>query len=121
MSDKDIQAAAGKNGGKDPEREIEVVISEEGEVDEDPILLRLVYAILFYFVYGISRFVIGIVAIVQFLHILLTEEYQEDLLRFSRSLTRYVSQIVGYLTWVSNTKPFPFTDWPSDANEREEG
>ncbi|MDX1694648.1 MAG: DUF4389 domain-containing protein [Ketobacteraceae bacterium] len=121
MSDKDTQATPDKSSNRDKEKEIEVIIADESETDEDPILLRLVYAILFYFVYAMSRFLIGVVAIVQFLHILLTEEYQEDLLRFSRSLTRYVSQIVGYMTWVSNTKPFPFTDWPSDANEREEG
>lgn len=91
---------------------------EEKEPDEDPILLRLIYAIAFYFVYAISRFALGLVAIVQFLHILLTEEYQEDLLKFARSLTRYVSQLAAYLTWISNKKPFPFSDWPSDENQQ---
>lgn len=104
-----------------PEKDIEVIITDDNDTDEDPILLRLVYAILFYFVYAMSRFVLGLVAVVQFLHILLTEEHQEDLMRFSRSMTRFISQLVGYLTWVSNKKPFPFSDWPSDDNERNEG
>ena len=121
MADKGTNRAAESAGEAAEEKDIEVIIADESEVDEDPVLLRLIYAIFFYFVYALSRFVIGLVAIVQFLHILLTEEYQEDLMRFSRSLTRFISQIVGYITWVSNKKPFPFSDWPSDANERSEG
>ncbi len=88
--------------------------------DADPILLRLVYMVLFYFVYAVSRFVVGVVAIVQFLHLLLTESPQEDLLKFSRSLTRYIAEIVKYLTFVGNVKPFPFTEWPSDENQSQQ-
>ena len=121
MTDKDknrVQPAADESGA---DKDIEVIITEDTEADEDPVLLRLLYAVFFYFLYAMSRFVIGVVAIVQFLHILLTEEYQEDLMRFSRSLTRFISQAVAYMTWVSNKKPFPFSDWPSDVNERGEG
>ena len=82
-------------------------------------MLRLIYAIVFYFIFVLSRFVLATLAIVQFFHILLTETYQEDMMRFSRSTTRYLTQLVAYLTWVSNRKPFPFSDWPSDENQQQ--
>ncbi|MCG8672820.1 MAG: DUF4389 domain-containing protein [Pseudomonadales bacterium] len=86
------------------------------EGDSDPILLRLIYMIAFYFVLAMSRFVVGVVALVQFFHLLFTETPQEDLLKFARSLGRFINALVGYLTFTSNEKPFPFTDWPSDDN-----
>ena len=88
------------------------------EADADPIFLRGVYMIVFYFVLALSRFVVGLTAIVQFFHVLFTESPQADLLKFSNSLTRYVSALVSYLTFTSHTKPFPFTEWPSDENNR---
>lgn len=113
----------GDSGGEpSPEHSnIEVIVGDDGVADEDPILLRLIYAVFFYLIYALSRFVLGLVAIVQFLHILITEEYQQDLLRFSRSMTRFIAQLVAYLTWVSHRKPFPFSDWPSDCSDRKEG
>ena len=87
--------------------------------DEDPILLRLLYAILFYFLYAWSRLVVAGIAVIQFLHVLLAQEPQPDLQKFSRSLNRFISQAIAYLTWSSHQKPFPFTDWPSDENQDE--
>lgn len=87
--------------------------------DEDPILLRFIYMVLFYVVYALSRFVVGLTAIVQFFHVLTTEAPQADLLKFSRSLTRYVSSLVEYLTFSSNEKPFPFAEWPNDERQRD--
>lgn len=88
--------------------------------DDDPALLRLIYAIIFYFVYSLSRFVVAAVAIFQFFHVLFTEELQPDLLKFSGSLTRYAGQLVAYVTWASHQKPFPFSDWPSEENQQVE-
>ena len=117
MTSKNNQSGAPDDPSTENDK-AEVLVADDDVADEDPILLRLIYAIFFYFVYALSRFVLGIVAVVQLLHILLTEEYQQDLLCFSRSMTRFISQLVAYLTWVSNRKPFPFADWPSDGNQR---
>ena len=89
-------------------------------LENDPILLRLIYVILFYVILSLCRFVVAVVAGVQFLHVLFTEELQSDLLRFSQSLTRYIGQLAGYITWAENTKPFPFTDWPSQRDASNE-
>ena len=42
----------------------------------------------------------------------LTNEDTEQLNEFSESLACYISQIVRYITNNSDTKPYPFTDWP---------
>ena len=45
---------------------------------------------------------------------LITTELNEQLLDFSDSLTKYVSQILFYITFKSEERPFPFSPWPSD-------
>ena len=45
---------------------------------------------------------------------LITTELNEQLLDFSNSLTKYVSQILLYITFKSEERPFPFSPWPSD-------
>lgn len=45
---------------------------------------------------------------------LITTELNGQLLDFSDSLTKYVSQILLYITFKSEERPFPFSPWPSD-------
>ncbi len=73
-------------------------------------LFILIYGVIFYFLF----FLIWLVVIFQFLMKLITTELNEQLLDFSDSLTKYVSQILLYITFKSEERPFPFSPWPSD-------
>ena len=73
-------------------------------------LFILIYGVIFYFLF----FLIWLVVIFQFLMKLITTELNEQLLDFSDSLTKYVSQILLYITFKSEERPFPFSQWPSD-------
>ena len=73
-------------------------------------LFILIYGVIFYFLF----FLIWLVVIFQFLMKLITTELNEQLLDFSNSLTKYVSQILLYITFKSEERPFPFSPWPSD-------
>lgn len=76
--------------------------------------MRLLFMVLFLVLYGISRLVVTAVIVIQFLHVLFTGEPNQPLLRFGQSLATYTYQIVAYLTFVTDVRPFPFdVDWPS--------
>jgi hypothetical protein len=78
--------------------------------------LRLLFMVVFVFLYGISRFVVGAVVVLQFFWVLFTGETNERLKTLGQSLATYTYQIVRYLTYNTDSRPFPFDDdWPSAA------
>ena len=56
---------------------------------------------------------IWLMVIFQFFTKLITSELNEPLLDFSTSLSRYVLQILSYITFDSEERPFPFGPWPA--------
>jgi hypothetical protein len=71
-------------------------------------LFILVFGVIFYFIFTL----IWLVVIFQFLMKLITTDLNEQLLDFSDSLNKYVSQILSYITFKSEERPFPFSPWP---------
>jgi hypothetical protein len=85
--------------------------------EHDPLILRLFYTLVFYFAYSLSRFVVAFLAIFQAIYVLFTGSPQPDLRRFGASLGRFSEQVVAYISWASDDKPFPFADWPNQRKE----
>jgi|FLOH01.1.fsa_nt_gi hypothetical protein len=56
--------------------------------------------------------IIIVLLIVQALFSVITGESNENLRFFAAALEQYVSQIVKFLTYNSETKPFPFSEFP---------
>lgn len=77
--------------------------------------LRLLFIIIYGAILWLASVVLGFVVVFQFLSKLFTRETQSNLLGFGRSLAEFVRQIVLYLTFNSEDKPFPFGDWPADV------
>ncbi len=75
-------------------------------------LLRLLYILLFYVIYGLSEFLLALITIVQSVMNLLGNGPSRTLQEFGQSLAIYVSQIVSFLSYASEQKPYPFDDWP---------
>ena len=91
--------------------------SERGEIEQNlksrSTWLRLLFMIVLAFIYGLSRIVVGAVVVLQFLVVLFTGETNERLLTFGRSLSTYTYQVLLYLTYNAEERPFPFDlDWP---------
>lgn len=75
--------------------------------------LRGLFMVIFVFIYALSRFVVGAVVLLQFLWVLFTGEVNERLRVLGQSLAIYTSQIIRYLTYNTEQRPFPFDeDWP---------
>lgn len=80
-------------------------------------LLRLVFMVLFAVVYKVLDVVLMLVVMVQYLFHLLTDKDNETLRQLGDGLSCYYYQIFQYLTYNSEEKPFPFSDWPTSSEE----
>ena len=75
--------------------------------------LRLFFMIVLGLFYGVSRIVTVVVIVAQFCHVLFTGETNRALRDFGLSLATYTYQILCYLTFNTEQRPFPFdAEWP---------
>ncbi len=75
-------------------------------------IVRGLYVLLFWFILRISELVVAGVAILTFGFKLATGKAQPKVREFGDSLSTYVYQVVSFMTYKSDTKPFPFQEWP---------
>jgi len=75
-------------------------------------MIKVLYLFLFYMIYGLTDLVLMAITIIQTLLNLFTGEPSESLKSAGRSLGVYVKQISEYLSYASEQKPYPFSDWP---------
>jgi hypothetical protein len=68
----------------------------------------LVFGVIFYFLY----LVIWLLVIFQFVTKVLTGELNSNLEQFSTKMTSYAMQILNYITYQSEERPFPFSPFP---------
>ncbi len=86
----------------------------EKNVKQKSTWVRLFFMIVFALLYGLSRLVICAVVVIQFFYVLLTGETKEQLKTFGHSLAIYSYEIIDYLTFNTEEKPFPFEGaWPT--------
>ena len=74
---------------------------------------RGLFMLLFIFLMGVTKFVTLVVVGFQFLVVLFTGKYNENLLNFGKSLSTYQYQILLFVTYNSEFQPFPIGEWPS--------
>ena len=79
--------------------------------------LRGLFMLLFIFLMGIAKFVTLVVVVLQFLQVLFTGKVNVYLLQFGKSLSVYQYQIMLFLTYNSETQPFPMDNWPENSSE----
>jgi len=80
--------------------------------------LRLVFMLVSCVLISLASFVGAAVVVLGFLSVLFTGETNQQLQQLGKSLGSYIYQICLYLTFNSETKPFPFgADWPSAESE----
>lgn len=84
---------------------------------EPSIWMRLLYMLLFAIIYGVTELVIYAVVIFQFFAVLITGQSNEQLLAFGQSLSTFVYQIMRFLTFNSEQRPFPIGTWPKGTPE----
>ncbi len=75
---------------------------------------RLLFMILFTILYSAAEMVLVVVVLYQFLSLLITGNKNEKVLSFGAQISTYAYQVLNYLTFNTEGKPFPIGDWPSD-------
>lgn len=78
--------------------------------------LRLVFMLLFAAVLQLASLVMWVLVAVQFVFSLITGEDNQHLRRFGHSLSTYIYDVLKFLCYSSEEKPFPFADWPASSN-----
>jgi hypothetical protein len=81
--------------------------------DKRNIWLRGLFMLVMAMAYQLSGTLLFILAVIQFVLVLINETPNVRLLAFGASLGSYTRQIVRFMTFSSEDIPFPFSDWPS--------
>ena len=74
--------------------------------------LRALYMVLFGVAFYVAEFVLLMVAIVQLIAKLVSGSSLAQLDRFGAQLAIYMRELVAFLTFASEEKPFPLAPWP---------
>lgn len=77
---------------------------------------RLLYMFLFAILFNAAEFVVYVIMIIQFLLRLTTGKSNDQLLVLGKNIARYAMQLIEYLTFITDEKPYPFSPWPNDEN-----
>jgi len=77
-----------------------------------PLGVRVLYMVVFAVTFWILTWVLVATVVTQLILTLLAAQPNPDLLRFSRGLSRYMSQVIDFLTFQTDKAPFPFAAWP---------
>ncbi|MDA8978485.1 DUF4389 domain-containing protein [bacterium] len=84
----------------------------KGTLSNSNTWVRLAYMFVFTLLLMAARLVITLVVIVQFLLVLVTGSDNENLRNLGQGLGKWVYQSVMFLTFNTDSKPFPFDEWP---------
>jgi hypothetical protein len=95
-------------------------IQMSGNIQENitrsSIWLRLVYMVILGIAFHVAEFVIWVVVVFQFLTSLFTGKPNDRLTRLGRNLAHYIKQVMVFLTFAGEEKPFPFAPWPDEPH-----
>lgn len=102
----------------------------EDNVKSKATWMRLLIMFVFYILASLAAMVASVVVLLGFAWVLFTGEPNVQLQKTGKGIARYLYQIVAYLTYNTEMRPFPFDDvWPtsddvlaeeSEANEASE-
>ncbi len=87
-------------------------MSAETNLKDSNTWKRILYMLLFAFAYSVAEFVLMAVAIVQVLFKLITGDINENLKILGKQTAFYIYDVMLFLTFNTEKKPFPFSAWP---------
>lgn len=88
-------------------------------MDRKNIALRFINTLIFLIVLGVVTNIVWIVAVFQYLFLIVTRKSIQPLRRFSKNLTTYLKEVIDYILLTTNKKPFPFNEFPKSETEPE--
>ena len=77
-----------------------------------PSVSRALYTILYLIIGRFISMVLFVITITQFIYSWLGGEPNEKILKFTKGMAEYTKQLVEYVGFNTNEKPWPSGDWP---------
>ena len=74
-------------------------------------LFIVVFGVIFYALY----LLLWLLIVFQFLTKVFTGELNQNLMEFSQALTRFAQQVLHYMTFQTEERPWPFSPWPGSG------
>lgn len=94
--------------------------SQDDKIPRGKAATRLIFTLICMIVLYVVQFVIQAITLIQYIILLITRGYSEPLRKFSNQAATYSYRLVRYVTLNENTRPFPFSDFPSVMEAPEE-
>lgn len=85
---------------------------EEIDKQTKPSIERVLYTILYLIIGRFISMVLFVITITQFIYSWLSGEPNDKILHFTKGMSEYTKQLVEYVGFNSNEKPWPVGDWP---------
>jgi len=80
--------------------------------------LRLLWIILFLFIYGWASIVLYVIAVLQFLFNLFTDSPNSSLTELASLFREWMIQIINFVTYQDKDKPYPFSKFPKKGSKK---
>ena len=71
----------------------------------------MLFIVIFWLIFNLVELVIAVLVLFQVLATLFSGERNQRVLDLSGQLSRYAYRILQYVTFNSDDRPFPFSDW----------
>lgn len=81
------------------------------ELEKD-IWIRVLFAVFFFFIAFIVRMLIIITAVLQIASNFIWKTPNNNLTNFGNLISVYFYEVMQFITYSSDKKPFPFSPWP---------
>ena len=110
------------NGNNEASAEVDTeVVAQESGLQERLLSadcwLRFVFMVLFALILCIATYIIATLVVLQFIWCLVKGTTNGQLQQFGSSLSQYIYQVLCFLMYSSDDKPFPFADWPDSEKQ----
>lgn len=80
---------------------------------EKPGVARALYIILYLIIIRLISTVLFVIAIAQYIYSWLSGEPNDKIMYFTEGLGEYSKQMVSYVGFNTDEKPWPFGEWPN--------
>ena len=106
------------NGALEPNAKDGTIVAKtiKDDLSDRSTWTRLLYMILFAVIFNVTELVAALVVVFQFLSRLFTGRTNAELRGLGNTLGAYLHEIVAYLTYHSEDRPYPFGPWPAQAS-----
>ena len=74
--------------------------------------MRVLFVVLFWIVFYVTQLVLAAVVVAQCAFTVFTGNANNHLLKFGDMLAKYVQDILRYVTFNTDERPFPFNEFP---------